>query len=129
MAWYTIGLLPPVRPGGSPGRARKATAKAAASQRSIASSSTLGQGDSNTFTTPSVFISGWIRYSGSYLVPELWKYSLPPDELCECLNIREKLWALDLDMQSFVVVGGRSFLLGRGSDNDLVWNTCVEIFR
>ena len=128
MAWYTMGLLPHVRPSaGTPGRARKTSAKAA-SKRFVPSSS-ASQGDTSAFATPSVIISGWIRYNGNYLVPELWKYSLPPDETCECLNLREKLWALDLDMQSFVVVGGRSFLLGRGSDNDLVWNTCVEVFR
>ena len=130
MAWYGTDLLPSVRPGsGSPARARKPSAKAAA-QRSASSSSLLTQSanDTDAFATPSVVISAWIRYSEGFLVPELWKYSIPPDETCECMNLRERLWALDLDLQWFVIVGGRSFLLGRESDDDLVWNTCVEVF-
>ena len=130
MAWYDMGLLPPVRPGaGSRARPRTPSYKVA-SQRSAASSSSSGHGinDTDASATPSVIISGWIHHGDRYLVPELWKYSLPPDETSECLNLREKLWALDLDLQRFVIVGGRSFLLGRKSDDDLVWNTCVEVF-
>ena len=92
------------------------------------SSSGHGISDANDFTTPSVIISAWIRHGNGYLVPELWKYSLPPDETSECLSLREKLWALNLDLQKFVIVGGRSFLFGRQSDGDVVWNTCAEIF-
>ena len=130
MGWYYMDLLPPLRPAGNRARAPKPSFKPASQKSTLSSSSSNhdANNDSMAFATPTVVISAWICYDQRYLVPELWKYSLPPDETCECLNLREKIWALDLDLQLFVIMGGRFFLLGRESDDDLVWNVCVEMF-
>jgi len=129
VAWYKMDFLPHIRARAScRGRAIKPSSKVASqSSARSASSSVLDINDSDAFA-PSRIICAWVRHDNQHLVPELWKYSLPPDEICECLNFRQKIWALNLDLQKFVIIGGRSFLLGRQSDDDLVWNICVEIF-
>ncbi|KAJ7118440.1 hypothetical protein C8R43DRAFT_934201 [Mycena crocata] len=93
---------------------------------------------------PSVIIVAWIKHSAQDddLVPEAWQYSLPPAERIRCLNLREKIYDLDLDLQSFVAVGNRLFLLGSGESRDAVdaqnddmevdkpipaWDVAVEI--
>ncbi|KAJ7337519.1 hypothetical protein DFH08DRAFT_705312 [Mycena albidolilacea] len=62
----------------------------------------------------SVVIVAWVQHTvGSEdLVPEAWQYILPPGERIRCLNLREKLWDLNLDLQTFVAVGSRLLLLG-----------------
>jgi hypothetical protein len=54
---------------------------------------------------------------------------LPPDEECRCLNVCEKVWDLELDLQSFVVVGHRAFFMGYSGERheDAVWDVCVEV--
>ncbi|KAJ7672415.1 hypothetical protein DFH06DRAFT_1319837 [Mycena polygramma] len=63
---------------------------------------------------PSAVIVGWVPHgiADGDLVPEFWQYSLPPAERIRCLDLREKLWDLNLDLQEFVGVGNRLFLLG-----------------
>ncbi|KAJ6588127.1 hypothetical protein B0H19DRAFT_977992 [Mycena capillaripes] len=63
---------------------------------------------------PSVVIVAWVTHSekDGDLVPEAWQYFLPPAERIRCLDLREKLWALNLDLQAFVAVGNRLVLLG-----------------
>jgi len=91
---------------------------------------------------PSAIIATWIPHSDHCLVPELWQYMLPPEEEFRCLNLRQKIWDLNLDLQAFTVVGSRLFLLGYqgppgahdeatddddDDDEDAVWNVCVEV--
>lgn len=125
MRWFNVDLLPSVRPASSSSaRARQSSKRAPPSS---GSSFSLPTNESDTFTAPAI-ISAWMPHGTGYLVPELWKYSLPPDEECRCLDLRQTIWALELDLQAFVVVDGRAFLLGRESDTDTVWNVCVEVF-
>lgn len=118
MRWYFVDPFPP--PNHSTTRARN--------RRSSAThlTATPDASDPN-FVGPSVLIVGWIPFGDDGLVPEFWKYSLPPDEHCICLNLRQRLWDLDLDLQMFAVVGGRMFFFGRSSHQDLTYNTCVEV--
>lgn len=63
---------------------------------------------------------------------ELWKYFLPPEEKISCLQLRERLWDLDQDLQTFVAVGSRFFLLGNepsrnARPEDAKFNICTEI--
>ncbi|KAJ7766332.1 hypothetical protein DFH07DRAFT_881336 [Mycena maculata] len=68
---------------------------------------------------PSVVIVGWIKHSAGddNLVPEVWQYLLPPTERIRCLNLRELIWDLELDIQAFVVVGNRLLLLGNEEED------------
>ncbi|KAF8189102.1 hypothetical protein K438DRAFT_1593661 [Mycena galopus ATCC 62051] len=59
----------------------------------------------------SVVVVAWVKH-GEGLVPEAWQYLLPPAERIRCLNLRDKLWDLNLDLQDFVAVGNRLLLLG-----------------
>src|ERR1700722_9215347 len=62
-----------------------------------------------------------------FLVPEIYQYLLPPYEECKCLNMRE-IWKLDLDLQAFIVVRNRAFLMGFNGDatrENAVWNVAV----
>ena len=54
---------------------------------------------------------------------------MPPVEECHCLNIGEKVWDLDLDLQAFAVVGRQMFLMGYSGDQheNAVWDVCVEL--
>ncbi|KAJ6632130.1 hypothetical protein B0H10DRAFT_2426970 [Mycena sp. CBHHK59/15] len=63
---------------------------------------------------PSVVIVAWVNHSAEdgCLVPEAWQYFLPPTERIRCLNLGDKLWDLNLDLQSFIAVGNRLLLLG-----------------
>jgi hypothetical protein len=56
----------------------------------------------------------WVKHTADddALVPEAWLYSLPPAERIRCLDIREAVWDLNIDLQAFVAVGNRLFLLG-----------------
>jgi hypothetical protein len=90
---------------------------------------------------PSAVIAAWIPHSKNYLVPELWQYLLPPEEELRCLNLRQMIWDLNLDLQAFVIVGSRLLLLGYqgppssqseatdddDDDDDAVYNVCVEV--
>lgn len=82
-----------------------------------------------TAASNSVLVCAWLPHGKKSLVPEIWRYMLPPDEECRCLNVRKKVWDLDLDLQSFVVVGHQAFLMGySGDDHDhAVWDVCVEL--
>ncbi|KAJ7243580.1 hypothetical protein B0H12DRAFT_829010 [Mycena haematopus] len=69
----------------------------------------------------SVVVVAWVKHAadGDDLVPEAWQYLLPPAERIRCLNLGEKLWDLNLDLQDFVAVGNRLILLGcRGARTD-----------
>ncbi|SJL10736.1 uncharacterized protein ARMOST_14130 [Armillaria ostoyae] len=84
---------------------------------------------------PSIVIMGWINSPDDeeYLVPEVWQYFIPPKERVQCFHLHRKLWALDLDLQTFITVNGRHFLFGVDGDNDIVYNrnavynVCVEL--
>jgi hypothetical protein len=80
-------------------------------------------------TSTSVLICAWLPHGQGALVPEIWQYMLPPDEECRCLNVRTEVWDLDLDLQSFVVVGHQVFLMGYSGDDHehAVWDVCVEV--
>ncbi|KAJ7753889.1 hypothetical protein B0H14DRAFT_2979706 [Mycena olivaceomarginata] len=62
----------------------------------------------------SVMLVAWVKHTADddALVPEAWLYSLPPAERIRCLDIREAVWDLNIDLQAFVAVGNRLFLLG-----------------
>ncbi|KAJ7111475.1 hypothetical protein C8R44DRAFT_711873 [Mycena epipterygia] len=60
----------------------------------------------------SVVIFAWVKHKGA-LVPEGWQYLLPPAERIRCLNLRDKVEDLELDLQAFATVGNRLVLLGR----------------
>lgn len=71
-------------------------------------------------------------YAEDELVPELWHYLLPPTEEIQCLNVREEVSALNLDLKHSVVVGGnRLILLGttceRHDQEDAVYNVSLEL--
>ncbi|KAG7445267.1 uncharacterized protein BT62DRAFT_187317 [Guyanagaster necrorhizus] len=89
----------------------------------------LTVGPSHPFTV----IVGWIKSPDheGYLVPEVWQYFIPPKERVQCLNLHRKLWALDLDLQTFITVNGRHFLFGVDEDDvsskNTVYNVCVEL--
>ncbi|KAK0460670.1 uncharacterized protein EV420DRAFT_224555 [Desarmillaria tabescens] len=82
---------------------------------------------------PFTVIVGWIKSPDhkDYLVPEVWQYFIPPKERVQCLNLHRKLWALDLDLQTFITVNGRHFLFGVEGDDaynkNTVYNVCVEL--
>lgn len=115
--WYNLQPSPTVAPAPRR-RGRPKLSSPAASSKDIASE------PSNRAR-----ICAWLPYNAEHLVPEIYEYLLPPDEEVRCLGLRDTLWALDLDLQSYLVVGSRSFLLGY-NDKDCaepVWNVCVEI--
>lgn len=88
---------------------------------------------------PSVVFGAWVPQPGApeFITPEIYQYLLPPEEQLNCLNLREKIFSLNIDLQIFVVVAGRYFLLGWKEENEDVkgennneprfYNTCVEI--
>ncbi|KAJ6552219.1 hypothetical protein DFH09DRAFT_1038828 [Mycena vulgaris] len=93
--------------------------------------------------TPSVVIFAWVNHPvhPENLLLEAWQYFLPPTERIRCLNLSEKLWDLDLDLQSFVAVGNRLLLLGSEEGKESIvqgdemqvdkplprWDVAVEI--
>lgn len=90
---------------------------------------------SGTYTTldtrsSSALLCGWVPYSEDELVPELWQYLPPPAEEFRCLNVREEISVLDLDLQHCIVVGGRLILLGTTCERekeDAVYNLSAEL--
>jgi hypothetical protein len=62
----------------------------------------------------------------NFLVPELYRYMLPPYERCESREVQQRLWDLDVNFQRFAAVGRRAFLLG-DADDDATWNVAVEL--
>jgi hypothetical protein len=85
-----------------------------------------------SLASPSVIFCTWFPRPDGYLSLELWRYFLPPEEKISCLQLRDKLWDLDLDLQSFVTVGSRFFLLGSepppgACPEDAKFNICTEI--
>ncbi|KAJ7700481.1 hypothetical protein B0H17DRAFT_1327964 [Mycena rosella] len=69
---------------------------------------------------PSAVMFGWVKHSpdSDNLVPEVWQYLLPPAEQIRCLNLGGMVWDLALDLQAFVSVGNRLFLLGSEEGRD-----------
>nr|GAT48216.1 predicted protein [Mycena chlorophos] len=61
---------------------------------------------------PSAIIVGWVKHAGDNLSPEIWQYMLPPTQSIVCLELKEKVYRLDLDLEDFAVVGNRMILLG-----------------
>jgi len=136
VAWYQLQNLSPAL-GRSASKARLPPSRSRVNrqptERLISGSSTVHFTGPNKPTTSSVLMCAWIPHADEYLVPEVWQYVLPPDERIRCLDLREKLWNLDLDLQMFIVSGSRLFLMGYerppGADEeDPVWNVCVEMF-
>ncbi|KAJ6453580.1 hypothetical protein C8R45DRAFT_847062 [Mycena sanguinolenta] len=83
----------------------------------------------------SVVMVAWVKHTADSedLVPEAWQYLLPPAERIRCLNLRGKLWDLNLRLEDFVAVGNRMILLGSRSDAEMAvdeprrWDVAVEI--
>jgi hypothetical protein len=85
-----------------------------------------------SLTSPFVIFCTWLPRPDGYISLELWQYFLPPEEKISCLQLRDKLWDLDLDLQAFVTVGNRFFLLGyeapQGARPEAAkFNLCTEI--
>lgn len=60
---------------------------------------------------PSVIFCVWVPQSSKFITPELYQYLLPAEKQFHCLNLQKKIWSLKFDLQVFVVVAGRYFLL------------------
>ncbi|KAJ7111462.1 hypothetical protein C8R44DRAFT_985554 [Mycena epipterygia] len=58
----------------------------------------------------SVVIFGWVSHRHG-LIPDAWQY-FPQEGRIRCLNLRDKVCDLYLDLQAFVPVGNRLLLLG-----------------
>ena len=83
-------------------------------------------------TESSVILCTWIPRPDGWMSVELWQYLLPPEEKIASFQLCDKIWDLNLDLQAFVVVGSRLFLLGyAGPDGpppqDATFNICTEI--
>ncbi|KAK0484503.1 hypothetical protein IW261DRAFT_1331192 [Armillaria novae-zelandiae] len=84
---------------------------------------------------PYAIICRWVAspfsIDGSYLVPEFYRYRLPPVQKVECqVDVKQKLWELELDLQSFIAVGRRLYMFGHDSDEtdaNTVYTVCVEL--
>ncbi|KZP17010.1 hypothetical protein FIBSPDRAFT_747770 [Athelia psychrophila] len=76
---------------------------------------------------PAAQFVAWTPYDHDSLVPELWRYTLPPEEDCRSLNLREQMWGMRLDFAMFAVIGGRHFFFARDSETSTTYTTCVEI--
>lgn len=58
----------------------------------------------------SVVIFGWVSHRSGF-IPDVWQY-FPQEGRIRCLNLRDKVCDLYLDLQAFVPVGNRLLLLG-----------------
>jgi hypothetical protein len=78
---------------------------------------------------PQALMCAWIPEGEEYFCPEIWEYLLHPHEEIRCLNLRQEIWDLDLDLQAFCTVGTSAYLLGYDDkcDKRPVWNVCVEL--
>ncbi|KAF9042806.1 hypothetical protein BDZ89DRAFT_1128410 [Hymenopellis radicata] len=56
-------------------------------------------------------IVAWVPYGTGDLVPDIWRCNTD-DETISCMNIRSRVWDLDLDLHCFVACKGHFFLLG-----------------
>lgn len=102
----------------------------------LASSSTSLLSMLSPIPSHSVIFCTWLNHGDSFISPELFRYFLPPEEKISSLDLKDIIFNLELDLQTFVVVAGRYFLLGyddgsEAEDNtpnpDAVYNVCVEI--
>ncbi|KAF7305250.1 hypothetical protein HMN09_00775800 [Mycena chlorophos] len=83
----------------------------------------------------SVIIAGWVKpeEGGQNITPEVWQYAIPPSETIRCLDIKDKIYNLELNLQDFFVVGGRMLLFGstsgedEGDGGDACWDIAIEI--
>ncbi|KAK0224097.1 hypothetical protein IW262DRAFT_1548206 [Armillaria fumosa] len=120
--WYfahTIEALPPVSNPGLPARGRRPIEFVPAPPP----------------VDPYAIICGWVASpfsnDDSYLVPELYRYVLPPVQEVECLDMKQKLWELELNLQSFIAVGRKLYMFGHDdsdeTDAHTVYTVCVEL--
>ncbi|KAK0194615.1 hypothetical protein F5146DRAFT_444383 [Armillaria mellea] len=119
--WYFAHMIeasPPVSNPGPPARGRKPIAFVPAPPPA----------------DPYAIICGWVAspfsIDDSYLVPELYRYKLPPIQEVECLDVKQKLWELELDLQYFIAIGRRLYMFGHDSDEtdaNTVYTVCVEL--
>lgn len=73
-------------------------------------------------------ICGWTPYTGTGdVIPEFWEYLPFPEDKITCLNVSQKIWDLDRDLQGIASMGGRLFLLGRDKPDVDLWDICVEV--
>ncbi|KAF8904561.1 hypothetical protein CPB85DRAFT_1437746 [Mucidula mucida] len=56
-------------------------------------------------------VVAWIPYGTGDLVPDIWRCNMD-EETISCMNIRSRVWDLDLDLHCFVACKGRFLLLG-----------------
>lgn len=84
-------------------------------------------GPALSYQTPTAQLVAWIPYDHDNLIPEIWRYALPPEEGCRSLNLRERMWGMRLDFQMFALIGGRHFFFARDSETSATYTTCVEI--
>ena len=79
-------------------------------------------------TTPRVVICGWTPYPNTDdLIPEFWEYLPFPEDKITCLNLRQKIWDMDQDLQGIASMKGRLFLLGRDKPEVNLWDIYVEV--
>lgn len=101
-------------------------------------SRTLDSSQCPTVSLPeSVLLCCWFDHpDGRHLFSDVYQYFIPPEESIRCLNIHNGIWGLDLDLQVFVVVNNRMYIMGYDAppghedvedDTDPVWDVCVEI--
>lgn len=78
-------------------------------------------------TTPRVIICGWTPYPNTDdLIPEFWEYLPFPEDKIMCLNVSQKIWDMDQDLQGIASTKGRLFLLGRDKPEVNLWDIYVE---
>ncbi|KAF7968163.1 hypothetical protein HWV62_31750 [Athelia sp. TMB] len=91
------------------------------------SADTPTNGRAARYQAPSIRLVAWIPHGDDDLIPELWTYTLSPEENCQCLNLRERMYGLRLDFQMFALLGGRHLFFARDSEDCTTYTTCVEV--
>jgi hypothetical protein len=61
------------------------------------------------------------------LIPEFWEYLPFPEDKITCLNVSQKIWDMDQDLQGIASMKGHLFLLGREKPEVNLWDIYVEV--
>lgn len=91
-------------------------------------------------TAPFKFIvAGWVPTSDGTLIPELWVCKpYATNQGFRCLQVMNRLWETDFDLQNCVVCNSRIFFMGyrhpkglpdyeESPPDDSTWNVAVEV--
>ncbi|KAJ7023448.1 hypothetical protein C8F04DRAFT_1401706 [Mycena alexandri] len=121
ISWYHLGTVVPGAPPSAPASPRRRPGRPSKNTPREPTTA-VGAMPTHSFP-PSVVVVAWQKHPEHEddLVPEVWQYFLPPAERIRCLNLGDRLWNLNLDLQAFVVVDSRLLLLGSagGGSRDL----------